>query len=482
VIEYAIDERETCRCKRLPLGRFQVQRVSARKRTRRPAVAAAAKAGSSSRHRGALWLGGALVGALVLGTVYFWPQHEGAELPPQASAEPALVLPAEPEERTVEQLKEEAELAVAELLKRYPQSPAAHKAAATLYQFLNQFERVTEHWEKCIALDPTDAAAYEWLAKVQLRQGNDEAAARTLDSARKAGKRTAELVLQAAIVEQRRGDLGESEKIARTGLGEFPEHCELWIALGQAQLQRGEFAQARDSFESALRVDPKSAAARFGLSNACLRLGDEEAAEMHRRQLEEMQSAHRAHELTFEKNYEQSLRLAVATVLSSAATLHNEEGNSREAERLCQRAYAIHPGYPDSYRQLANMYHRDGKIGRAIVMQQRLAQIEPESDDNHLNLASLLFQAGRMEEGEAVLLSASRSAPRKAIFPSTLAVVYFRSEQVSRARQFAEHAISLEPTPERYRLLAEICRQQADLTAADAALAAASELTSRTRP
>jgi len=95
--------------------------------------------------------------------------------------------------------------------------------------------------------------------------------------------------------------------------------------------------------------------------------------------------------------------------------------------------------------------------------------VEPENEVNHLNFASLLFEVGRMEQGEAVLVEAARASPRKAIFPESLAVVYLRSGQLAKARHWVEQAIRLEPSAQRYRFLADTCRRLGDLAAAEAA-------------
>jgi tetratricopeptide (TPR) repeat protein len=212
------------------------------------------------------------------------------------------------------------------------------------------------------------------------------------------------------------------------------------------------------------------------MAGVCQRLGDQAAADGHRRQVESTRAASVRAELPFDEDYENSLRRTAAVVLSAAATAHDARGQATEAERLCQRAYAIAPGIPDPYRQLANMYHRDGRLDRALAVQQRLVVVDLLTPANHLNLASLLFEARQLREGEAVLVEAARRFPRDPAVMDSLALVYWRSGRAAKAREFAERAASLAPTRERFQLLALACRQLGDETAAAAAQQSAQEL------
>jgi tetratricopeptide (TPR) repeat protein len=423
-----------------------------------------------------LWLGGLAVLAGILGGAYYWPASEELQpLPPDASG-PELVIPAEPVPIPVEQLRAESEQTIEQLIQRFPKSPGAHKAAATLYQFLNLYERVTRHWKTAIALDPTDPISHEWLAKVQIKQGDDADAARTLQAAIDAGLGNAEIHHQYAIVLQRMSKLAEAEKVARQALAAYPQHRDLWVVLGQTQVQLNKLSEARASFDAALEIDPASTTAHFAASSVCQRLGDQQAADDHRREVEQARAARKREQLPFDENYERSLRIIVASVFSAAATEYDNHGDAEQAELLCQRAYAVCPDSPDPFRQLANMYHRDGKLRSGLIVQRRLMEIEPDNAANYMNFASLAQQLGHMEEAEAALLATARRKPQNSAVRHVLAQMYFRSQQWDQARPFAEEAARIAPSPEAYQLVTEICRRQGDLAGAAAADEAALKL------
>jgi Tetratricopeptide repeat len=65
-------------------------------------------------------------------------------------------------------------------------------------------------------------------------------------------------------------------------LKHHPRDLNTLVNLGNALLESSELGQARQSYEAALAVDPEFAPAHQGLSHVLARLGDEEAARMHR--------------------------------------------------------------------------------------------------------------------------------------------------------------------------------------------------------
>jgi tetratricopeptide (TPR) repeat protein len=278
------------------------------------------------------------------------------------------------------------------------------------------------------------------------------------------------------LVLQRQNQLDRAEEMAAQALQQHPRHHDLWVAQGQTQLQLGQLAEAKTSFNAALAIEPGSSVAHFAAANVCQRLGDEPAAQEHRRQMKLAQTAKRRDELPFEQQYKRSLRSAVATVLSSAATEHDTHGEAAEAERLFRRACEISPDSPEPHRHLAALYHRDRKPQQGLVVQQRLMQIEPDNLANYLNFASVAEQIGQTSFAEATLEETASAQPENAAVRQALVLLYFRSERWDRARPLADELIRLAPSLENYQVLARICRRQGDLAAAAAADSAAARL------
>jgi tetratricopeptide (TPR) repeat protein len=425
---------------------------------------------AAGRERGLL-LPGLVVVLAVLGGLYVVSARFWGSPPAPKPATPQLIsLPTEPTDQTVDELRAEAEGVVQELTEVYTKSPGAHKVASTYYQFLKQYEQAAHHCEEAIALSPTDPVPRGWLAKIRMKEGRDADAMQILATALEDGLGTAEIQHEYAAALQRNGNLPAAAKAAQVGLRRDSRNLDLWIILGQVQLQSGELAAAKESFEKALDLDPNSAAARTAAANVCQQLGNVDEAARHQQLLAEMNGKGEPKTVTFEQTYERSLRNIVATVLSTAATEHLNHGNPTPAEKLCLRAIAIDPTFSDSYRQLANLYHRSERLEDALVVQRRLTAIEPENPTNHANLASLALQSGSMEEGQAVLEEATRNLPQYAVFPHRLALIHLQRKDLAEARRYIEQAIRQEPTPERYQLLSDICRDLGDSSFAEAAV------------
>lgn len=435
-----------------------------------------------SRQRRAAWFSGLAALVAILGTVYLWPTSEVAGPLPASPPAALLVLPTEPEARTVQQLWEESEQVVTQLTEQYPDSLGAHRAAATLYHFLHRHDAVTKHWKRCIALDADDPAPRVWLAKAQIEQGREAEALATLQAAVKAGFSSAEISQELALALQRTNRLAEAEQVARQGLQTYPDHVELWIALGQTQLQLDRLEEAKASFERALRLEPQSHAAHLALAAICNRLGDSQSAKTHQLAVEKLQASRKRNGRPYQQEYEENLRRTVSVVLSAAALEYAAHGQIEEAERILQRSYAIDPSSPDPYRHLASMYHRQGRLADALVVQRRLVEVDPDNAVNHLNVASLAVQLARTAEGEAALHEAARKFPETAAVHRHLAQFYLRGGQLAKAREAAERAIGLERSADGYQLLSAVCRQQGDLAAAAVAERMAIDLSAVAAP
>ncbi|MCI0357655.1 MAG: tetratricopeptide repeat protein [Planctomycetaceae bacterium] len=428
-----------------------------------------------------MWLAAFGVPALILATAYFWPMPESTG-PAAGDSHADLVLSAEPAPIAVEKLREESEQAARQLTERYPKSPAAQRTAATLYQFLKQHAAATSHWEKYIALNPADPDARVQLAKLQMLQGQDLPSQQTLSAALAAGMHSPDVYEQLCVALQRTGDLPAAEERAKEGLDRFPDQADLWIALGQTQLQLGRLEDAKSSIDSAIRIEPQSSAARFAAANICTRLGASAEADEHRRRMEKTKAARQRDRLPFEKEYERTMRGFVSAIFAAMAVEYDAQGESAEAEHWCRRSIELVPDSLEPLRLLVGVYYRQGHIGKAYVVQRRLMELEPGNVLNYSNFANLALQLGRAEEAEAALVQATRVAPQNAQIRRSLAALYMQRGELTKARDAAQRAVALEPSPEGYQVLAAVCRQLGDADAAAKAEMAAQQLQAGSSP
>jgi predicted Zn-dependent protease len=403
---------------------------------------------------------------------WLWPPASNGRLIPPATTA-TIELPTEPESIDVDQLRDEAARGADELVHLYPRSAAAQRTAATLYQFLNQYDLATRHWEECLAIDAKSVEARVSLAKVHLLVGRDTQARDVLMAALASSTATPTVYAQLAEALTRLGELDEAERMAVEGTRRFPDKVELWIAAAQVQFQRSRFAEAKTSVDAGLALEPKSSQALFLAANVYARLGKEAEADEYRRQRERLKTASARDRQPFEEEYNQSLRRVVAALFGAMALEYQAHGESTRAEHWCRRAIALEPQSLDPYRLLVSVYRAGDQLANALLAQRRLMDLEPANVINRVNFASLAVALGRLDEGEEALDKAARMAPQNGLVRRMLAAVYIQRQELDKARAAAEQAVEVEPSPDSYRLLAEDCRRQGDLPAAEAAARAA---------
>ena len=424
-----------------------------------------------------------LVAVCVVGAAaaiaYLWPPSSPGR-PDEPAPTANVELPSEPESIDVDALRKEAIRGAEELTGRYPRSAAAQRTAATLHQFLKQYDEATRHWKACLALDPKNVEARVSLATVHLLVGRDREARDLLTAALAEGARTRQLYEQLVEALSRTGELDQAERTALDGARQFPRDANLWVAAAQVQLERNRLDEAQSSIDAALRAEPNSGQALFLAANVYARLGKSAEAEAHRRQRKRVKDAVHAAEVPFEEEYGRSLRSAITLLFTAMAMEYHAQGEGAQAEHFCRRAIALDPKSLEPHGLLVSVYRAGGQLPNALVVQRRLVDLEPANVVNRINFASLALALGRLDEGEEALHQAARMAPRNALVRRTLAALYLQRQELDKARAAAEHAVSLEPSLDGYRLLADICRLQGDAAAADAAAGAAVKLQEET--
>jgi Flp pilus assembly protein TadD len=99
------------------------------------------------------------------------------------------------------------------------------------------------------------------------------------------------------------------------------------------------------------------------------------------------------------------------TTLCGAAAEYQRQGEPEQAERTYLKALEVAPRHSDTCRWLASLYHNQGRIGDALVVQRRLVELEPGRVENHLNLANLSAQMGDFAGVESALRAARELDP-----------------------------------------------------------------------
>jgi tetratricopeptide (TPR) repeat protein len=168
------------------------------------------------------------------------------------------------------------------------------------------------------------------------------------------------------------------------------------LSLGSAFYQRGYYEQALAYFERALRDDPASAEAHYGIGSACLK----------------------------------------------------QEKNA-EARASFEQAVKLTPNYPDTapnaWNNLGLLATREGRTTEAIEYFQEALRLSPEYWIALENLGNAYRQQRRWDDARAVLERAVAARHRDPEANYSLAMVYAQTDDTGRAYEYLQKALTLRP-------------------------------------
>jgi tetratricopeptide (TPR) repeat protein len=168
------------------------------------------------------------------------------------------------------------------------------------------------------------------------------------------------------------------------------------LSLGSAFFQRGYYDQAEASFQIALREDPSSAEAQYGLGSVYLK--------------QEKNAQARA-------SFEQAVKLT-----------------------------ANYPGTgPNAWNNLGLLAAREGRTSEAIGFFQEALRLSPDYWIALENLGNAYRQQKRWDDARAALERAVAARPADPEATYSLAMVYAQTDDTDRAYEYLENALKLRP-------------------------------------
>lgn len=290
---------------------------------------------------------------------------------------------------------------------------------------LRHFEAATAAFEQALAQAPDDSRARLGLLRMALTQG----------------------------------DHARAESDLEPILKSEPNNLDAWLLKGKLASAGSDFVMAENAFQTALRIDGGSTAARTGLVEALMAQGKREKAE------EQLAPVMAALPDPAEANYlkaqmawhsdkpnaaKQALQAALEAnaehlpSLLLMAAVNFEEGQLREAREYLDRFLAQDKTHAGARQLLGIVHLQSGELQDGIRLLRPLADERPADTRLHTLLGSAYLDAGQTDEGMRYLKRASELAPDAELVRTQLALGYLATGATESAMSELESAAKLE--------------------------------------
>jgi tetratricopeptide (TPR) repeat protein len=227
-----------------------------------------------------------------------------------------------------------------------------------------------------------------------------------------------------------RGYLEQAEASFRLARRDDPESAEALYGLGSVYLKLEKGAEARESFERAIKL---RASYPDTLANAWNNLGLLATREGHTAEaipyfqealklnpdhliaLENLGNAYRQ-----QKNWDEARKLLERAVAAgpvdaeanySLGMVFAQLNDTDRAYEYLQRALKSRPGYPEALNNLGVLYLRTGRRDQAVASFEECIRVAPAFDQSYMNLARVYALEGTPDKARTVLLELLKQHP-----------------------------------------------------------------------
>jgi len=225
-----------------------------------------------------------------------------------------------------------------------------------------------------------------------------------------------------------------SERLARSlpfpGVTDVTEVHRNYLTYGVAYFQRGYMAQAEASFQLAIRDDPQSAEATYGLG----------ITYMKRQMLNEARGS-----------FERVLKLAPSYpdtwphAWNNLGVLAAQEGRAEEAIRYFGQALERNPDDVLALKNLGNAYRQQGHMKEAREILKRALEIDRDDAEANFGLAMVFAREDDTRQAYEYFQKALELRPDYAEALNNLGVLYVRTGRSNEAVSSFEHCMRAAP-------------------------------------
>lgn len=235
----------------------------------------------------------------------------------------------------------------------------------------------------------------------------------------------------------KRGLLDEAEREFRLAIEADANDLEAVAGLGQVEVARGQYSEGMAHLERATRVPSQMVAALRSLGDAYAATGDPTRAA---------------------SAYRQAVALAPTDIDMRLALAHSltEIGEYGEAKTVSSDAIRLAKGNPttlaQAYRQLGEVYSREGNTPEGFAALYKAAELDPRSTQTAKSLATCAVRAGLYAEAATAYSRVLKLAPLDVDAKKQFAWVNFKMERFPVAIKHYEAVGDSLGTVDRYYL------------------------------
>jgi tetratricopeptide (TPR) repeat protein len=208
------------------------------------------------------------------------------------------------------------------------------------------------------------------------------------------------------------------------------EFARNYLSYGSIFFQRGYFEQAESFFRQALRDDPASAEAYYGVGSACLNL---------QKTAEARASFQRATEL------EPSYPDTVPNAWNNLGLLATREGRTEEAIGYFLHALKVNPDHLVALENLGNAYRQLKNWEQARRVLERAVAVSPSDPESNYSLGMVFAQTNDTQRAYDFLQRALKARP---VYPealNNLGILYLHTQRRDEAVAAFEECIRVAP-------------------------------------
>ena len=398
--------------------------------------------------------------------------------PTEAHKPPALEQP-ETTLATVEALKKRELELVNQLVGDFPGDQVSINLLANVHNNHGNRTEAQKYWEQIVLLNPSNAAAYDSLARIALLKEEHVKAVQLWEKTLQIDPNMPGVHYRLAQALMAMGRSQQAIEALKKDLEISPKASSSYFLLGQLYLQLNDYKQAKQNFKAAIQIRPDYSKAYYGLVTVCMRLEQTDEARQFMEEFKKLKAQDVRADKDRRSAYDdlEEIQSRVAETCIEAGNIYYKHSNAQKAEQLWREAAALDAGNIACRTNLAAFYQWSNNVEQALEISEQLRLLEPDNPIRHFNVGVLNARLSKFEAAEKAFQMSRELAPQQSDSYRMLAQMYMEMDRATaEALALARKAVQLEPKAENYFVLGAVFVKNNNRTEALAALKRAIEL------